>query len=190
MPLSDNEIWANQNPPPQKIDNATTQAQTDVGQGISCGQPINPDGINFELHKLSSCLQNEIKNFVSLSAVPFDDCNPTNLRDAFSNIFCTWLSNFTFQATDTSTNGTVSVTLPPGGTWCYFATLHYIDDDGNLDNTTSPHIQWFNFDTGSNDQIGFGSKSGVIAGGTSITAPTNADNIMMTVKAFRTDCPV
>lgn len=188
MALADNEIWANQNPPSPNIEDASVQAQNDMGQGIMCGQPINPDGINFALHKYSSCLKGELQNFVALSGIAYDPDNPTNLADAFSDIFCTWLSSFTFQQTVTGTSS-VSVSLPAGGSWCWMATVHGINDDGS--SSSNGGMNWFFFDTGSDDEIMFGSGSGINAGGFIVSATqNNFDNMLMTVKAFNMDCPV
>lgn len=190
MALADNEIWGNQNLPPISIEDATTQAQNDVGQGLICGEPVHVDGLNFALSKYSRCLQEELKSVTSLAGIAYDPNNPDNIANAISAIICDFVSGFTFFGKDQG-SGTLSVTLPAGSSWCVIA--NYIGGGSNPPYTfgtnagsTVPVL----FLSGGENTAG-GNNAGVFAGGTTFTVPQTASvNGLLSVKAFNLDCPV
>ena len=103
------------------------------------------------------------------------------------SIICNEVSPRFFESSVVSSSN-LSITLPSGGTWCYTANVFGINDDGSLENGSN--INYYFFDTGSNDEILFGGSTGLIAGGQTISINLGSfDQAMLQVKAYRTDCP-
>lgn len=84
MALAENEIWANGNPPPLPIEDASTAANTDVGLGLVCGTPVHIDGLNWALHKYSRCLYGELNSATDAAGIAYDPDNPINIADAIN----------------------------------------------------------------------------------------------------------
>ncbi|MGB0907410.1 MAG: putative Ig domain-containing protein [Maricaulaceae bacterium] len=82
MALAANEIWANGNPPPISIEDASNKAGDDVGQGLLCNAPVNVDGLNWALHKYSACLYGELNSVSDAAGLIYNPDNPVNISDA------------------------------------------------------------------------------------------------------------
>lgn len=103
------------------------------------------------------------------------------------SIICNEISPRFFESSVMGSS-TLSVTLPSGGTWCYTANVFGVNDDGSLE--SGSNINYYFFDTASEDEILFGGSTGLIAGGQTISInQPNFDQTMLQVKAYRTDCP-
>lgn len=111
----------------------------------------------------------------------------SELKSNLPSIICNEVSPRFFESSVMGTSS-LSITLPAGGTWCYTANVFGVNDDGSLENGSN--INYYFFDTASEDEILFGGSTGLIAGGQTISInQANFDQTMLQVKAYRTDCP-
>ena len=196
MSLEANELWANQNPP-QPLSGLSSQAQTDVGQGYQCGQPMNPEALNFELNALGVCAQSQMNEIVALTVkagTTYDDGVTTNLRDGVCAIvedaFCDFYTNRVFSQTVSGLGGTLSVQLPAVGSWDYTTTLIGAADatfnavSGGFFQPLAPREK----DPDGDVNYG-GSSAGNAAGGTVFDATQPGDGFgTLSVFAIRVDC--
>lgn len=165
--------------------NQPTVAPTCPAKDYACLTGFDPDFHNSQVQ--------EDWQITDAAGIAWDCSQSDNKARAIRIIanqqICAWLNDFTFNGNDSGT-GTLSVTLPVGGSWCVIATYQGGSGSeftlGTNAGSTLPVIF-----LQQNENAVSGSNATTLAGGTTISvAQTNAIFGLLSVKAFNLDCPV
>jgi len=116
-------------------------------------------------------------------------CNMDLACQLWDNFLCQKVVDRQFCQTveNNSTGGTVSITLPPQGTWKVLRIWLALPDDGGNSIDTANNITFLFQDSGDNQSTG--ANAGLLAGGDMISVPINNDTLgQLTVWAQRVDC--
>ena len=159
-----------------------TLSSTNIPTPLLCG-PINQqwlDQLNGYILDYFYCILNNQSETIG-NANLIDQ-----LISDLPSIICNEISPRFFQQSITSSSGTLSISLPAGGTYIYV--LNY---NGAQDGITAAGNSWI-IETDDNDQSYNGNTSGLAAGGTVFSVNQSSINDplgSLSVFAFRIDCP-